>query len=176
MCRALDSKWDNELKGQVVLFEWVNFLQYEALKYLGISEMLDLTWIYSPLATRESFTFPLVDSQADPRALRDVRFQGGDLLEYLKDYDKLQRKLAFHKASHVCKVCFSEKTGAQCIEFPNCRHAYCRQCMANYFRSQIADGNVKHLTCPEEKCTSQPTPAQVTKTKEPVEIKFHIFL
>lgn len=103
--------------------------------------------------------FPMI-CKGDPRAVRDVQYQG-DLLEYLKDYDKLQKKVAFDKAVHCCKVCLSDKMGTQCIEFQKCCHVYCRECMKDYFRIQIADGSVKCLTCPEDKCTSQASPAQV---------------
>ena len=34
--------------------------------------------------------------------------------------------------------------------------------MKGYFEVQIRDGSVKGLTCPEDKCTSQASPAQVS--------------
>ena len=33
LCKELDRKWDEELNGQVVLFDWLQFLQYEALDF-----------------------------------------------------------------------------------------------------------------------------------------------
>ena len=93
----MDRKWETESKGQVVLFEWTNFLQYEACEFLAVSQKLDLTWLYSPPSRRESFSTTTTTTsvcKADARAVRDVQYQG-DLLEYLKDYDKLQKKAAF---------------------------------------------------------------------------------
>ena len=172
MCKELDRKWDEELNGQVVLFDWLQFLQYEALDFLGIKTVgLDVTWFYShhkqsrTPSHSEVQQGPATPKSAsrllDSRAVQDVHFEG-DLIELMKDYDQLQKKLAFEKAVHECKVCFMERMGTLCIQFQGCSHVFCKECMKGYFEVQIRDGSVKGLTCPEDKCTSQASPAQVS--------------
>ncbi len=174
LCWKLDQKWENDLKGQVVLFEWVQFLQYEALEHLDIQNILDLSWAYSMgKPARLSCCATDVQSQAattsgaratitnlDCRAVSDNQFKG-DLLEVLKEYEKASEQLMFEKSSHTCKVCFMEKLGFVCMRFPSCNHVYCKECMRSYFEIKIIDGIVNGLNCPEDKCASQAAPGQV---------------
>ena len=158
----------------MVLFEWVQFLQYEALAFLQIHCTLDLSWSYlmvkpsrlscglsecqqSPVATSGQRSFFKLDS----RAVSDNQCDG-DLLEVLKEYERVAEQLMFVKASHTCKVCFCDKLGVTCIQFPSCNHVYCKECMRSYFEIKIAEGAVNGLHCPEDKCTSQASPGQVS--------------
>ena len=170
----MDQKWENDVKGQVVLYEWVQFLQSEALKHLEIQQILDLSWAYSlGKPARLSCSVSDVKSPApvistaskattilDCRAVSDNQFKG-DLFEVLKEYQRASEKLVFEKSSHTCKVCFGEKLGSICMRFPSCNHVYCKECMRSYFEIKIVDGTVNGLSCPEDKCTSQAAPGQV---------------
>lgn len=162
------------MKGQVVLFEWVQFLQYETLEYLNLQDSLDLTWAYFTVkSTRPSCGMSECQSQSpaltpgarpsiklDSRAVSDNQFKE-DLLDFLKEYDANFEQLVFDKSSHMCKVCFVEKLGFSCMRFPSCNHVYCKECMKSYFEVKIAEGVVNGLTCPEDKCPSQASPGQV---------------
>ena len=161
------------MKGQVVLFEWVQFLQYEALEFLEIQSYLDLSWSYLivkpprlsiSLSERQNSPAPTIvhrlNIKLDSRAVSDNQCDG-DLLEVLKEYERVAEQLVFVKASHTCKVCFCEKLGVTCIQFPSCNHVYCKECMRSYFEIKIAEGAVNGLHCPEDKCTSQASPGQV---------------
>lgn len=164
--------WEKEVKGSVVLFEWMQFLQYEALKSLGIADTLKLSSnknlnkiCHSPALsnspdTRQACGTPRT-LKLDPRAVQDTQFKG-DLLEFLVEHDKTEKQAAFDKGHHNCKVCFCEKIGISCMRFPSCDHIYCKECMKGYFEVLIADGKVNSLGCPEDKCTSQASPMQVT--------------
>ena len=97
----------------------------------------------------------------DRRAHQDIASQ--DLvLRTILEYDRLQREAEFNRTLFTCEVCFSEKLGAVCSSFPDCNHVFCKECMQGYFEVQIADGNVKGLTCPADKCESQAHPSQVS--------------
>jgi E3 ubiquitin-protein ligase RNF14 len=63
--------------------------------------------------------------QLNSRAVQDVHFEG-DFIELVTDYDQLQKKLAFEKAVHECKVCFMERMGTLCIQFQGCGHVFCK--------------------------------------------------
>ena len=79
----------------------------------------------------------------------------------LKNYDKDQCELKFQNSYFDCNVCFNETLGKNCFKFNKCEHVFCNECMKTYFETQIADGNVKSLTCPQNKCEEQAIPAQV---------------
>lgn len=157
-----------------MLFEWVQFLQNEALECLEIQNTLDLSWAYKSTGKvarlscsnyAEAQQSPAVTTRSRPilldsRAVSDNQFKG-DLLELLKEYEQMSEQAAFEKTSHTCKVCFGEKLGSICTRFPTCNHVYCKECMKNYFEIKIADGMVNGLHCPEDKCTSQASPGQV---------------
>jgi len=168
LCAVMDTRWEEELKGQVVLFEWLQFLQYEALDFLEIKEGLNLSWFYTSdlktsrrsSAAGKDLNQSLTNTTLDSRAVQDRQFKT-DLLEYLKSYDRQETQKEFEKSSQSCKVCFDEKLGLQCMQFPSCCHVYCKDCMKSYFEIQIRDGTVNNLGCPEDKCNSQASPAQV---------------
>ena len=61
----------------------------------------------------------------------------------------------------VCKVCFTDKQGSECMKFNKCNHVFCNECMKGYFESQISSGNIKSLTCPQDKCDSHALQTQV---------------
>lgn len=175
----LDQKWENELKGQVVLFEWIQFLQYELIEVLEMDNTVDLSWAYysnKPTA-RKSGNFSELDqqlvstpasgstmkaSQLDVRAVTDKQFKT-DLLECLIEYDKSQMHIIFEKSFFTCKVCFVEKLGSAMMQYPICNHVFCKECMKDYFVIRIADGLANGLCCPEEKCTSVASPSQVNQ-------------
>lgn len=155
------------------MFEWVQFLQYEALEHLQIHNTLDLSWAYSPLGKTSRLLCSSADIQSsspscnkskavllDSRAVSDNQFKG-DLLEFLREYEQTLEQATFEKSSHVCKVCFGEKMGSSCTRFPSCNHVYCKECMKSYFEIKIEDGMVNGLHCPEDKCSSQASPGQV---------------
>lgn len=77
------------------------------------------------------------------------------------DYNKNQLELIFKKTNFFCNICFVEKSGQDCLKFNKCEHVFCKSCMYEYFKSLISDGNVKKLCCPQEKCDSFATQAQV---------------
>ncbi|KAK7082050.1 E3 ubiquitin-protein ligase rnf14 [Halocaridina rubra] len=96
----------------------------------------------------------------DSRTIQDIAPKA-NLLKILRDYDDEMRKKVFATKSYECKVCFMDKSGADCLEFWPCRHVYCKECMTSYFEVQISEGNIKFLRCPEDKCDSEANPKQV---------------
>ena len=137
------------------MFSWTNFLQQESYDFLCLSDTLDIT---SQGCNRKEST-----GTYDPRAIQDIGSHDR-LLPVLLDYDKQARQIEFDKSLFECKVCFCNKMGSQCINFYNCDHVYCKDCMRDYFIVQIQEGNVSGLFCPEEKCESQAHPSQVCKS------------
>ncbi|XP_061818535.1 E3 ubiquitin-protein ligase RNF14 [Nerophis lumbriciformis] len=188
LCRHLDQLWE-ENRGCVVLFTWIQFLSEEVLDFLSIQSPLliiregnkasgersrkadhaatNVTQVGSPCENSEtkrelkkSEQQPLASCHLDSRAIVSVDVHA-DLLPQLLDFDEAQRQRAFDCTIFCCSICFVEKRGADCIRFKDCQHVYCKDCVRGYFQSQIRDGNVQCLNCPEPKCRSIATPMQV---------------
>ncbi|XP_078407157.1 E3 ubiquitin-protein ligase RNF14 isoform X2 [Cetorhinus maximus] len=171
LCACLDRIWkDND--NCVVLFSWMQFLKEETLSFLLIKSPLEIQRNIDEKSDDTSSNnkdkefgsqnklknlkeFPL-----DPRAIQDVESWSCVLREIL-DFDQNQQQKAFHNKMFTCSVCFYEKLGIDCMYFKDCMHVYCKGCLKEYFEIQIRDGNVQCLNCPEPKCTSVATPAQV---------------
>ncbi|XP_077305803.1 E3 ubiquitin-protein ligase RNF14-like isoform X2 [Lithobates pipiens] len=102
------------------------------------------------------------EEAVDRRAIQDVQ-SVYDLIRHILDFDESQQKKCFDSKQFLCDICFSEKLGSDCTYFKDCSHVYCDNCLRDYFEIQIRDGQVHALNCPEPKCTSVATPAQVKK-------------
>ena len=102
----------------------------------------------------------------DKRAVQDV-FSLQSLISLLIEYNQAEEKRLFETSFITCNVCFLEKFGSVCIQFPQCKHVYCKECMKDYFTIQISEGSVKALTCPEDKCDVQADPSMVKSLVNP---------
>ena len=102
----------------------------------------------------------LVRKCRDKRAVLDCPI-GKNPIQTLIDYSEKRNQIEFKKNFYTCKICFVDKLGEHCTQFLPCGHVFCKDCMASYLEVRIKDGNVQNIYCPEEKCTSEITPAQV---------------
>ncbi|XP_072923315.1 E3 ubiquitin-protein ligase RNF14 [Hemitrygon akajei] len=167
LCTYLDKIW-NDNGNCVVLFSWVQFLKEETLSFLQIESPLRIQrnikvtsdCIFSTDKKKELGLLDKAESPLDPRAIQDVASWASVLCEIL-DFDQKQQQQVFNNKVFACSVCFFEKLGTDCMYFKECQHVYCKACLKEYFEIQIHDGNVQCLNCPEPKCTSIATPAQV---------------
>ena len=96
----------------------------------------------------------------DKRSVQDISSMDG-LVTFLINFNQSEETRLFQTSFINCSVCFNEKFGSVCVQFPQCKHVFCKQCMKDYFTIQITDGSVKSLTCPEDKCESQADPSLV---------------
>ena len=169
LCERLDGIWE-ENAGEVVLFLWTSFLKDEALDFLEVQSPVDLSNViqrHVTIKTKSNDTNVIPSSLAkdcykhDSRAIQDIAAQEL-LLPTLLDYNKCQMESQFNSQLFTCQVCFSDRLGSSCIQFPSCYHTYCKECMKSYFEIQISDGNVRALNCPYDKCESQALPSQVS--------------
>ena len=146
LCSKLDDLWLQNAN-TCVLFTWISFLNDEIFDYLKISN--------NELIIDDEPS-PTSDTQDEPRAIKQPC---SSIL--LKNYDKDECEIKFLNEYFTCNVCFNEMRGLDCMKFNKCEHVFCKECMKVYFKTQIADGNVKSLTCPQNKCVEQALPAQV---------------
>ncbi|XP_073507350.1 E3 ubiquitin-protein ligase RNF14-like [Phyllobates terribilis] len=166
LCQHLDDLWE-ENRGCVVLFPWIQFLKEETLDYLNIKSPYEIevssnglqNWMQPPEKTPADGVL-LERGSFDKRAIQDVQSVSA-LVKYILVFSEAQEKKVFDSKPFLCDICFVEKLGSECTHFKDCQHVYCNSCLKDYFEVQINDGQVHALNCPEPKCKSTATPAQV---------------
>lgn len=83
------------------------------------------------------------------------------LLSQILIYDAAQQQKQFDTTVFECGVCFVGYLGSDCVQLSECGHVFCQTCLAQFYKLQIKEGNVRAVTCPQDECTATPTPAQV---------------
>ncbi|XP_018409955.1 PREDICTED: E3 ubiquitin-protein ligase RNF14-like [Nanorana parkeri] len=170
LCRRLDDLWE-ENRGYVVLFAWMQFLKEETLEYLNIESPYEIQLhndgTQTLMETDEKESHCNATASATPeggavdgRAIQDAQSVSA-LIRHISDFNESQQKKCFDSKPYLCNICFSDKLGSECTYFNDCSHVYCNGCLGDYFEIQIVEGQVRALNCPESKCTSVATPAQV---------------
>ncbi|XP_040200547.1 E3 ubiquitin-protein ligase RNF14 isoform X1 [Rana temporaria] len=166
LCQHLDDLWE-ENGGCVVLFAWMQFLKEETLEYLNIKSPYEIqlhnNGTHTLMKTHEKASHCVAtpeEGAVDRRAIQDVQSVSA-LTKHILNFNENQQKKCFDSKPFLCNICFSEKLGSECTYFKDCSHVYCNSCLRDYFEIQIRDGEVHALNCPEPKCTSVATPAQV---------------
>ncbi|KAM3924225.1 E3 ubiquitin-protein ligase RNF14 [Leptodactylus fuscus] len=163
LCQRLDDLWE-ENRGCVVLFPWVQFLKEETLDFLNIKSPYEIevpsNGLQSPIQSPEKASANGEWGLLDKRAIQDVQSVPA-LVRNILDFNEAQQKKVFDSKPFLCNICFMEKLGSECTYFKDCEHVYCNICLKDYFEIQIKDGQVHALNCPEPKCKSVATPAQV---------------
>ncbi|XP_018421123.1 PREDICTED: E3 ubiquitin-protein ligase RNF14 [Nanorana parkeri] len=168
LCQRLDDLWE-ENRGCVVLFAWMQFLKEETLESLNIKSPYEIKFhsngTHTLMQTHEKASHCIAtatpeEGAVDRRAIQDVQSVSA-LIKHILNFNESQQKKCFDSKPFLCNICFSEKLGSECTYFKDCSHVYCNSCLSDYFEIQIKDGQVHALNCPEPKCTSVATPAQV---------------
>ncbi|XP_074650346.1 E3 ubiquitin-protein ligase RNF14-like [Tubulanus polymorphus] len=173
LCQKLDEIWD-ENKGEVILFLWTNLLKNESIEILDITSPLNLNNACDKTRKNSrdktnSTTSGIANADEiipDSRAIQDIGCHAY-LLPTILEYNKQRRRAVFDKTLFTCDVCFAEKFGSLCLQFADCEHVFCDDCMKGFFEVQINEGNVKALTCPHDKCETQALPWQVKRLVSP---------
>eukprot|EP00094_Tigriopus_californicus_P008652 TCALIF_08340-PA protein Name:"Similar to RNF14 E3 ubiquitin-protein ligase RNF14 (Homo sapiens)" AED:0.05 eAED:0.05 QI:59/0.85/1/1/1/1/8/113/640 len=83
------------------------------------------------------------------------------IVSLLKSFNEAEKDRQFSKTTFECLVCFSEKFGTQCLQFVQCKHVYCKACMAQHFTVRIQEGCYSSISCPTEGCESTALPNQI---------------
>ncbi|XP_069620137.1 E3 ubiquitin-protein ligase RNF14-like [Ranitomeya imitator] len=168
LCQHLDDLWE-ENSGCVVLFPWIQFLKEETLDFLNIKSPYEIELSSNGLQNRmeppektPTDGVLLERGSFDKRAIQDVQSVSA-LVKCILVFNEAQEKKVFESKPFLCNICFMEKLGSECTHFKDCQHVYCNCCLKDYFEIQIKDGQVHALNCPEPKCKSVATPAQVKR-------------
>ncbi|RUS28457.1 hypothetical protein BC938DRAFT_481864 [Jimgerdemannia flammicorona] len=109
-----------------VLFAVAEFLQNEALAFLGI-------------------TFPL-ELQITHHGLTP-------LPTLLTHHDSAFRLHSFSTTTFSCALCLDNKKGTACVRLSTCDHVFCHPCLSSYFSMLIREGMVSQVRCPDLDCS-----------------------
>ncbi|KAJ3087024.1 E3 ubiquitin-protein ligase rnf14 [Quaeritorhiza haematococci] len=167
----------------VVLFNYADFLQHDAMTFLELIPPNELTKqgvqiLKLPLATR-----PPEHKQSNGSPSRGMNGSRGggqnrrsdvaraeyrrkmqeqiiQVLDGILAYDKRTVAAQFAAALHDCGICFETKRGNLCVQFGACKHVFCRECLKDYFSLLIKEGSVTSVSCPDHQCKKQAAAAQ----------------
>jgi E3 ubiquitin-protein ligase RNF14 len=146
LCEKLDDLWTQSEQCSI-LFTWISFLADELFDHLKLDQ--------------NDIILNTTESNAEVKKIDSRGIKQPCSSNLLEDYDNDQLENEFQTSYFECNVCFSKKLGKDCIRFHKCEHVFCNECIKTYFETQISDGNVKALNCPQNECESQATPNQV---------------
>lgn len=146
LCRHLNDLWQQEGVSSPVCFTWLDWLKCSALAMVGITDTLTLSETHdrTAMAAGVSAVTP------DQLAVQLLRYNAA------QEYDN------FCAATWRCSICFEDVLGSRCLQLPECRHHYCKTCLEAYCESQVSEGAVESLRCPEPSC-KRPLPPYVVR-------------
>lgn len=174
----------NAASGLPICYTWVDWLQQDALVYLGISDTLDLSQFAAPgisnthdqVATsspgilNSSQLSPEAHSQHDGQhqhagPCQPCQRQSAEkMLMDLLRFDAAEKLRGFHRGTWTCGICFEQFPGRFCVQASlQCGHVYCQSCMAQQCALHVKEGSLEFLRCPEPDC-KEPLDRQMVKS------------
>ncbi|KAK0526770.1 hypothetical protein OC835_005175 [Tilletia horrida] len=74
------------------------------------------------------------------------------LADVLTAYNDTAETTAFQDATFYCSICLEERKGKRCARVRTCGHIFCTDCLLDYCRIGMKDGQTEIL-CPDPGCT-----------------------
>ncbi|ETN77370.1 IBR domain protein [Necator americanus] len=82
-----------------------------------------------------------------------MKMQPMEMLEKVREECEKAELDEFEAHCHDCEVCFENKTGRECVRFSPCRHTFCKECVAAYFKEKLLQ-EISLLSCPSDSCVT----------------------
>lgn len=101
--------------------------------------------------TKQSF-----DARAATEAIPRQDGKQIELIDYLLSYNEEHGRELYLQSSHCCEICYNIKMGHDCVRFL-CSHVFCKECVKQYFTSNIQEGNVDLVKCLGFNCKIRPS-------------------
>ncbi|KAM4738900.1 E3 ubiquitin-protein ligase RNF14-like [Anableps anableps] len=159
--------------GAVVLFSWIQFLREGALEHLDIHSLLELPSDQEDSSSAadkydlsESVSVRPEEASEIPPS-KEQSYSGLSLtpfqmlLSQILIHNAEQKQKVFAATLFDCGVCWLSWLGSECVKLHECDHVFCRACLSEFCKTQITEGNVLGVSCPQADCTATPTPSQV---------------
>ncbi|VDO37062.1 RWD domain containing protein [Brugia malayi] len=139
----LINSWTNYL-GMPILFTWIELLKEEAMQIVLSQKNVDLNKIVLEEDENEAF------GKAS-----------AELLKTFIEFNDRSIQNDFENEWYDCEVCFSLKSGKECIRFMPCGHVFCMECTSDYYRQKLHDNSIQQLQCLSSGCDSYATQTQI---------------
>ncbi|MEW5320281.1 MAG: hypothetical protein WDW38_011363 [Sanguina aurantia] len=151
---ALLRQWEEQGPGVPIVYTWLDWLQSCALSELAVSDTLVLSPQHEQVEPRSSgssvttaaATSAAAASAPEPRA-QSAEQVAGQVLRYCSR----REAQVFARANQSCCICMEEYLGSSCLRL-ECEHHFCRGCLSQHCRTQLEEGAVDNLRCPQPKC------------------------
>ncbi|KAK6744212.1 hypothetical protein RB195_011113 [Necator americanus] len=88
------------------------------------------------------------------RFARNNKMSPRELLEAARKACEKAEMDDFEAHCHDCDVCLENKSGRECARFSPCRHSFCKECVAAYFKEKLTSVEISSLTCLSDGCES----------------------
>ncbi|XP_041862940.1 E3 ubiquitin-protein ligase RNF14-like [Melanotaenia boesemani] len=108
---------------------------------------------------QEAASLPLHATELSPNKISLTPSQM--LMSQILIHDATQKQKVFASTVFDCGVCYIGWLGSECVQLYECGHIFCQACLREFCKVQIAEGNIRSVTCPQAGCTATPTPSQV---------------
>ena len=169
LCTALDEMWTRNGPGAPIVYDWIDFLKNDTIKFLNIEEEFSIGVRGGEKDSAEDlrakrlarFSKSSKDNGVDNRAISGWRpafqLRKGEasdienLMATLMRYDMIMKKKTFLAKAHTCMICWNEKEGKSFTTLA-CDHSFCTECMEEHAALNIKEGTVDKIVCPDPRC------------------------
>uniref|UniRef100_A0A183E084 RING-type domain-containing protein n=1 Tax=Gongylonema pulchrum TaxID=637853 RepID=A0A183E084_9BILA len=88
------------------------------------------------------------------------------------EYNEKAVQKDFEDDWYDCEVCYTSKSGKDCLKFLPCGHIFCSECTSEYYRQRMRENLLRHFGCLDDGCESVATQAQIRQvlTKKEYEV------
>ncbi|KAJ3118732.1 E3 ubiquitin-protein ligase rnf14 [Phlyctochytrium bullatum] len=148
------------MEGEVVMYQIGDFVKEESVGFLDLCEK-DPESGHPVLSLVPSSSTKAAPSPADAEWIQRL----AETMDLILEHDRCRDRELFELSLVQCGICFDEKKGALCVRFVGCGHAFCRECLSDYFSLVIKEGDVKQVTCPDGSCKKKAATADSAATK-----------
>uniref|UniRef100_A0A158Q7J5 RBR-type E3 ubiquitin transferase n=1 Tax=Elaeophora elaphi TaxID=1147741 RepID=A0A158Q7J5_9BILA len=143
LSEILIDSWTNYL-GMPILFTWIELLKDEAMQIVLSQNSIDLNKIVSE------------ENEAEV-----MKKESAELLKTFVEFNDRAIQRDFESEWYDCKVCFSSKSGKECVRFMPCGHVFCTVCISDCYRQRLHDNLIRQLQCLNNGCNSSATQTQI---------------
>ncbi|XP_022318824.1 E3 ubiquitin-protein ligase RNF14-like [Crassostrea virginica] len=154
LCEMMDRLWAESLY-MPVLFTWITWLQENVKDHIGLRDRIFL---------QDDI------EEGDSRVISE-QLQIDHAVISMMRYDQQREEYEFTQREQECRICFTQQPGSSFHRLRPCKHHFCRECVGEYCRTHIVDGNVLNLNCPETDCKSEIPPPVVSLNLTPEELE-----
>ncbi|KAG2574386.1 hypothetical protein PVAP13_7KG317746 [Panicum virgatum] len=142
LCEMLDTIWA-ELKGQEVMYQWVEWLRDSSRSHLWFDGKITLG---TDIVTHHRYNHAI----SRTNSLESV-------IPLMMSYSSKKHYQAFLEDLHMCMICLNQSKGSNFVRL-SCQHFFCVKCMKTLCRMHVKEGSVFQLLCPDTKCNASIPP------------------